>query len=179
MLRPAVFIALVSALAGVGCGGNGGSGNGTTTGPSASAAVLMSVSPAGNATNVSTSAAISVRFSQRMGVGMEQFIDLHEGDTSGPVIPMTYAWSADRTTVTCQPEHPLKDRVRYATHVGGGMMDADDRPVGMGAGLQMGGQYLTPNMMGGNHAGMPMGMMASGWRGSNGDYGMFFPFTTD
>jgi hypothetical protein len=179
MLRPAALFVFVVALVGVGCGGSGGSGgNGMMTGPS-TASVFMSVSPAGGATGVSTSAGISVRFSQRMGVGMEQFVDLHEGDPSGPVVPMTCGWSADRTTLTCQPTQHLKQQAHYATHLGGGMMDADDLPVSMTPGLQMGGQWLMSNMMGGNHAGMPMGMMGSGWRGSDGSYGMFFPFTTE
>jgi hypothetical protein len=95
------------------------------TGPSSSAAAFMSVSPVGNATSVSTSTALVVRFSQRMGMGMEQFIDLHQGDTSGPVVAMTYTWSGDRTTVTCQPTQPLAHRTRYEAHLGGGMMDAD------------------------------------------------------
>ena len=59
------------------------------------------------------------------------------------------------------------------------MMDANGHTVSMDLGLQMGGQWLMSNMMGGNHAGSPMGMMGSGWRGSNGSYGMFFSFTTE
>jgi hypothetical protein len=141
--------------------------------------MFMSVSPAGGAMGVSTSAGIVMRFTQHMGVGMEQFVDLHEGDTSGPVVSMACAWSADRTTLTCQPAQALKHQTHYATHLGGGMMDADDHPVSMAPGLQMGGQWLMSSMMGGNHAGSSMGMMGSGWRGSNGSYGMFFSFTTE
>jgi len=170
----ALFV-FVLALAGLACGGNGRGG--MMTGPS-TAAVFMSVSPAGNAADVPVSTGITVRFSQRMGAGMEQLIDLHEGDTSGPVVPMTCNWSGDRTTVTCQPTQPLRHQAHYSTHVGGGMMDADDLPVGMDPGLQVGGQWLMPTMMGGSHGGMPMGSMGSGWRASNGAYGMFFPFTT-
>jgi len=44
--------------------------------------------------------------------------------------------------------------------------------------MGMGEQWLMPGMMGGTHAGASMGMMGSGWRGSNGSYGMAFPFTT-
>jgi hypothetical protein len=176
LLRPMAFFVFVLALVGVACGGNGGGG--MMAGPSA-AAVFMSVSPSGNAVDVSISTGIFVRFSQRMGAGTEQFIDLHEGDTSGPIVPMTCAWSGDRATVTCQPRQPLEHQTRYTTHLGGGMMDADDHPVNMDPGLQVGGQWLMPNMMGGRHDGMPMGMMGSGWHGLNGSYGMFFPFTTN
>ncbi len=173
MLRVTALFGL--ALAGVACGANGGGSK--MMGPSTTASVFMSVSPAGDATEVSISSGIIVRFSQPMGAGMEQFIDLHEGDTSGPVVPMTCGWSGDRATLTCQPTKPLRPRARYATHIGGGMMDADDHPVTMTPGLQQGGQWLMPGMMG-NHGGMPTGMMGSGWQGSNGSYGMFFPFTT-
>jgi hypothetical protein len=148
-----------------------------TTGPSATAEFL-SVSPTGDASSVSISSGITVRFSTRMGGGMEQFIDVHEGDAGGPVVPMACSWSGDRTTITCQPTQPLRHQTRYATHMGGGMMDADDHPVNMTPGLQGGGQWLMPNMMGGSHAGMPMGMMGTGWKGSNGSYGMCFFFTT-
>jgi hypothetical protein len=172
-----VLFVFLLALVGLACGGN--AGGGMMTGPSPAGAVFMSVSPAGNSVDVSVSTGIVIRFSQRMAAGMEQFIDLHEGDTSGPVVPMTCGWSGDRTTVTCQPAQPLRHRARYSTHVGGGMMDADDLPVGMDPGLQVGGQWLMSNMMGGNHDGMPMGAMGSGWRAPNGAYGMFFPFTTD
>ena len=81
MLRTAAFFVLVSALVGLGCGGNG------MTGPS-TASTFSSVSPAGGATGVSTSTGIVMRFSQHMGAGMEQFVDLHEGDPAGPVVPM-------------------------------------------------------------------------------------------
>jgi hypothetical protein len=176
MLRSAAFFVFVLALVGVGCGG--GSGNGMMTGPSTTS-MFMSVSPAGGAMGVSTSAGIVMRFTQHMGAGMEQFVDLHEGDTSGAIVPMACAWSADRTTLTCQPTQTLKQQTRYSTHLGGGMMDADDHPVSMDPGLQMGGQWLMSSMMGGSHAGSPMGMMGSGWHGSNGSYGMFFSFTTE
>ncbi|HQR18129.1 MAG TPA: hypothetical protein PK948_07150, partial [Gemmatimonadales bacterium] len=60
-----------------------------------------------------------------------------------------------------------------------GMKDADGMPVGMGDMMaQMGGVWLTSGMMGGVHAGQPMGTMGSGWMGANGSYGMMFTFTT-
>lgn len=176
MHRPVAFFVWVLALAGVGCGGNGGNGN--LTGPTGST-MFMSISPVGGATGVSTSTGIVVRFSRQMGGGMERFVDLHEGDPSGPVVAMTCGWSEDRTTLTCQPTQGLKPQAHYATHLGGGMMDADDLPVSMAPGFQMGGQWLMADMMGGNHAGMSMGMMGSGWLGSDGSYGMFFPFATE
>ena len=52
------------------------------------------------------------------------------------------------------------------------MMDADDHPVDLDLmGPQMGGHWA----MGDSHHGP---MMGSGWRGSNGSYGMSFTFTT-
>jgi hypothetical protein len=35
-----------------------------------------------------------------------------------------------------------------------------------------------PTMMGGMHAGMPMSGLGTGWKGTNGSYGMLFPFMT-
>ena len=183
MHRYAAWSLSVAALLGaVSCGGGSSTGNqmGSTTGPTsaASGTVMSFVSPTGNATGVPATTGVVVRFSHGMASGMEQYMDLHEGDTSGPVVPMTCGWSSDRTTVTCQPSTALMPQTRYTIHMGDGMMDADDHPVSMDQGLGMGGQWLMPGMMGGTHAGSPMGMMGSGWHGTNGSYGMTFPFTT-
>lgn len=61
--------------------------------------------------------------------GMEQYVDLHEGDLDGPLVPIHCGWSPDHTTLGCTPDAPLKTRTRYTLHVGGGMMDAGDHPV--------------------------------------------------
>jgi hypothetical protein len=52
----------------------------------------------------------------------------------------------------------------------GHMMDLDNWTT-------MGGQWATSGMMGGTHAGQPMGMMGAGWT-HDGHYGMLFVFTT-
>ncbi len=148
-----------------------------STGATAGGA-LMSVSPAGNSSGVSPSTLLVLRFSHAMAPGMEQYVDLHEGDTSGPTVPMSCGWSPDRTVLTCQPSVALKAHTTYMIHMGDGMMDSDDHPVSMDAGLAMGGQWLMAGMMGGLHAGSPMGMMGAGWHGANGSYGMVFAFTT-
>ena len=44
-------------------------------------------------------------------------------------------------------------------------------------GSGMGGQWATASMMG-NGMGMAGSMMGTGWRHSNGTYGMVFSFTT-
>jgi hypothetical protein len=176
------LVAAALLLGAMACGGNSQSGSQMMTGPPSTAVssgtVLAAVVPAGNAVSVSTSAAIVMRFNHAMAAGMERYMDLHEGDTSGPTVPLSCGWSSDRTTLTCQPQAPLKPQTRYAIHMGDGMMDTDNRPVGMDPGLLLGGQWLMAGMMGGMHAGSPMGMMSSGWMGSNGSYGMVFAFTT-
>jgi hypothetical protein len=147
-------------------------------GVTAGSALLMSVSPAGGASGVPVETSLTMRFGQAMAPGMEQFVDLHIGDPSGPTVPITCAWSADRTLLTCVPETLLRLRTTYALHIGGGMMDAGNHLVDIGQyGAPMGGQWLYPNMMSG-HGGMSWGMMGSGWRHPNGSYGMFFRFTT-
>ena len=50
---------------------------------------------------------------------MEQYVDLHEGDLDGPLVPIRCAWSSDRITLGCTPDAPLKARTRYSLHVGG------------------------------------------------------------
>lgn len=142
------------------------------------AVTLQSVAPAGGTAGISSTSAMTMTFSGAMGQGMEQFVDLHRGDASGPVQPMTCSWSADRVTLTCRPDMPMDPDSLYTLHMGGGMMDGSGMRLNMGKGLQMGGQTLTGTMMGGMHGGQPMSMMGSGWRGSDGDYGMMFSFRT-
>lgn len=174
-----VAAALLGAVA---CSGNSQSGSQMMTGASATSTangtVLAAVVPAGNSVAVPTSTAIVMRFNHAMAAGMEKYMDLHEGDTSGPTVPLSCSWSPDRTTLSCQPGVPLKAQTRYTIHMGDGMMDADDHPAGMDPGLMMGGQWLMAGMMGGLHAGSPMSTMGAGWMGSNSSYGMVFIFTT-
>ena len=91
---------------------------------------------------------------------------------------MSCGWSPDRTLLTCTPGSPLNSRTAYAVHLGAGMMSAAGAPVDYTNGLGMGGQWIMGGMMTSSHGGMGWGMMTSGWRGTNGSYGMVFAFTT-
>jgi hypothetical protein len=174
--------AVVLAAVGVACGGGhdmmgpGMSGPGTG-GPAGVA--FVSVSPAAGATAVPVGTGISFRFSGAMGVGMEQYVDLHVGDLSGPEVAMGCAWSAERTILTCTPASPLTSHTTYAIHLGGGMMSAAGTAIDYTTyGPADGGQWIMGGMMRGSHGGMGWGMMGSGWRNANGSYGMVFTFTT-
>lgn len=140
-------------------------------------AVLDAVSPAPAATAVSPSTTITLAFGQSMMAGMEQYLDLHQGGVGGPTVPMTCAWSPDRTTLTCTPTTSLAAGTQYTIHVGAGMMDDQGNLMGMGHWTSMGGQWATGGMMGGTHAGQPMDMMGAGWR-HGAHFGMLFIFTT-
>jgi len=140
---------------------------------------LTLVSPAGGATNVAPTAAISMTFSGPMAQGMENYMDVHAGTAADATVPMTCTWSVDRATLTCTHAAPFASGSTYTIHVGGGMMDANGHPLDMNGMVNtMGGVWLMPGMMGGMHAGQPMNMMGQGWQGSNGSYGMMFTFTT-
>ncbi len=164
---------LASLLVAVGCSGDG-------TGPSApTTAELVSVTPTGGSTGVPTAGPMTMTFSRPMMAGMEQYLDLHQGNASGPLVPINCTWSADRLMVTCVPAQPLQPSAPYTFHAGGGMMDADGQAVDLGQdAAQTGGQWLMPGMMGGTHAGAPMSGMGAGWQAANGSYGMTFSFTT-
>jgi hypothetical protein len=154
------FAPLVPFLFLVACGGSGqmtGPGSGMMDGPGAMGVAFMSVSPQGGMMGVSTTTPLIFRFGGPMGVGMEQYFDLHMGDLAGPTVPMTCGWSADRTTLTCNPAAPLELYTTYTIHMGGGLTDGNGRPGG----------YDTHGPM-----------MGSGWRNANGSYGMVFTFTT-
>lgn len=177
MLRMAakmLFLAGATVFVAAGCGRDIMSGPGDM-GPTR----LMALTPSPGAAGVSPSSTITIQFDYAMGLGMEQYVDLHEGDLAGPVVPMTCRWSGDRTVLTCTPQAPLKARTRYTVHLGGGMMDASGRGVDMTRwGMPMGGQWAQSGMMGATHAGRPWSGMGPGWMAANGSYGMGFTFTT-
>jgi hypothetical protein len=142
-------------------------------------AAFMSVTPQGGAAGVSVAGPIVLRFGGAMGVGIDQYVDLHLGNLAGPEVPLTCGWSADRSTLTCTPQGPLTPRTTYVIHVGGGMMTQASQPLDyIQYGPMMGGQWIMGGMMGASHSGGPWGMMGPGWRNANGSYGMAFTFTT-
>jgi Big-like domain-containing protein len=172
---------LIAALAAVAACGSDSTAPSNPNPPAGTTTELLTVSPHGGATGVPVNGSMTMTFSQPMMAGMEQYMDLHQGDTTGPLVPITCAWSADHLTATCAPTEPLQHNTTYTLHMGAGMMDAADHPVDMGQHMtQNGGQWLMPGgMMGGDmHAGSPMSGMGAGWMGTNGSYGMVFPFTT-
>jgi len=138
-------------------------------------AVLLSVSPAGGAVGVSTTPDVVFRFSGPMMSGMEQYAALHQGGLNAPTMPMTCTWSDNGQTLTCRPTQPLDALTPCTIHLGGGMLDAEGRPLGLsGHGPGMGGQWVTGGMMGAQS-----GMMGTGWMTpGGGGYGMMFGFTT-
>jgi hypothetical protein len=154
------------------------SDNGTTAPDGGTA--LEAITPSDGATGVDPTGAITIRFSGPMGSGMEQYMDLHQGDITGPVRQVSCVWSDDRTTMTCTPGAPLQPGSNYTIHLGSGMMDASGRPVDTEEhGRQMGGEPVTDQMMGGMHGGEATNMMGSGWRHPGDDHlGMAFTFET-
>lgn len=140
---------------------------------------VLSVVPAGGAANVDPSQPVVVEFSHAIGMGMEQYAALHEGDVTGAVVQGTWSWSSDRLRLTFTPAAPLQPGTQYTIHLGGGMRDATGALLNYDhcAG-QHGGRWLGRSMMGGSMMGGRSSMMGSGWRHANGTYGMVFVFTT-
>jgi len=149
---------------------------GDSTGPGTAA--LTAVSPAPGASAVSPSSTITLTFGQAMMAGMEQYMDLHAGGITGPAVPMSCDWSPDLTALTCTPANPLPAGTQYAVHIGSGMKDAQGHMIALDRWTGMGGQWATSGMMGGTHAGQPVGMMGPGWTDGVGHYGMIFTFST-
>ena len=140
--------------------------------------MLLSVSPAGGAIGVSATVAVRIAFDHAMGLGMDAFAALHEGDVTGPEVPGVWTFSGDRATMTFTPNEPLAPATPYVIHLGGGMLDDHGNAADLERyGIGMGGQWATGSMMmgpgdGGAH-------MGDAWRHpGNGTYGMVFAFTT-
>lgn len=169
--------------AAVACSDNG-------TSPNADETVLLSVVPQGGATGVDPNAPVVMEFSHPMMQGMEEYADVHEGDVDGPLVPGSWSWNDDLTTLTFTPDMPLKPQTRYVIHVGGGLQDEEGQYVNCGQyGLGLGGQWMTEQMaQGGHHGYGGGGMMGGGGMGggmgggwsnpTTGTYGMIFMFTT-
>jgi hypothetical protein len=162
-MKPAVAVLLGLALAA--CAGD-------ATSPDESQ--LASLNPLGGSVGVSVSSQITITFTHAMAMGMEQYVALHKGSLSGPLVSGTWSWSGDRKTLSFTPAQPLESKTQYAIHVGGNMRDNQNHMVGLERnGMSMGGQWASVTMMGSN-----TGMMGPGWQHANGAYGMIFTFTT-
>lgn len=148
--------------------------------------LLLSVVPAGGASDVDPDGPIEVRFEHPMMSGMESYALLHLGDVTGSAVEGAWSFSPDRTVLAFAPGSPLRPSTRYTIHLGGGMIDGEGHPVDWQThGPGMGGEWATDAMMGsGMGPGMGMdgpagaGHMGSGWEHANGSYGMVFSFTT-
>ena len=118
-------LALFAAIVAWGCGGGSHRGPMMMTGPSGmgpqgSGFAFVSVVPAGGATGVPTSTAITIRFGGAIAAAMEQYVDLHVGRLAGPTVPMDCVWSEDRTALTCTPSTRLEPGTTYVVHLAGG-----------------------------------------------------------
>lgn len=158
--------------------------DGVTT-PDLEAPVLRSVVPQGGATGVDPNTDVVLEFDHPLMPGMDEYVDLHEGDVTGPEVPGTWSMSDDAMRLTFSPDQPLTPNTDHTVHMGGAMMGQDGQHVDFEShGPGMGGHWATSGMMGGGGMGGPMGgqqgyHMGDGWQHpDNGSYGMVFTFTT-
>ena len=159
------------------------SSSSTAPGGDGDLAVVLSVTPASNATGISTSSPITITFSHPMMVGMELLVALHEGTIVGPLVEGSFSWSPDRRSLTLVPTENLKPATTYVLHLSPNLKDATGRGIGFAACAQsVGGQPVSPGMMTGGRMGGAngTGMMGPGWQAGQGTwgYGMSFTFTT-
>lgn len=171
---PSFALATLAAIV-TACGGSS-----TPTSIPAVTTSVVGVSPAGGATNVPTTSPITITFDHPMMAGMEAYVALHQDSLTGPTVSGTAAWSDDHMQLTFTPDSALLPNTTYVLHLGGGMKDADDAPISYSRCAGFGGQSVSGSMMGGGGmmGGGMGGEMGSGWKGSDGDYGMEFVFTT-
>jgi hypothetical protein len=163
-----LLVTTVSVLIAASCSTGTGLYNGVET-----ATVFQSVAPPGGSTGVSPTDSVVVTFSSSTRSGMEEFVSLHQGSVTGPLIACKPTWSPDHSTLTLKPNASLQAGMGYTLHIGGGILDKYGNMVDMSQnGLNMGGQWATQALMNGS------GETTYGWLGSNADYGMLFTFHT-
>lgn len=160
--------------------------NGSTslTGVGPDSPTVLGVAPASAAIGVSPAVSVTITFSRSMMAGMESLVVLHENSVTGAQVTGVATWSADRTVLTFTPSAALTPGTTYRLHLSPALTGMNGRPVDLGACAGIGGQYVSSGMMGVASGGSMMngpwgpGMMTSGWRATDGTFGMFFTFTT-
>jgi hypothetical protein len=145
----------------------------TFTVPSATSATALGAVTFGPPTSTHPNGMVTMGFNGTMMAGMERYVDLHQGGTSGALVPIACAMSTDRVMITCAPNAPLTPGGQYTLHMGAGMMGSSGTPVDMTAGMGMGGTWMTGGTMGGHNG----GMMGGGWSDTAGHGGMVLTFT--
>lgn len=172
---PALFLLALTA-----CSGDGPSG--PDEAPADADALLVDVSPTGGSTGVGLDESVMLEFDHAMDPSMSSYADVHEGDISGVEVPGTWGWLEGHTVLRFTPSGGFEPATRYVVHVGGGMTDADGHMVDLEShGDEMGGEWATDPMMGGENGGHmdPGDHMGEAWdHPSNGSHGMIFTFTT-
>jgi hypothetical protein len=139
---------------------------------------LLSVSPAGGATNVKPGAPVTIEFDHPMAQGQEAFCALHEDGLDGPLVLGRWDWSEDHRRLTFTPDHALERGHEYTLHVGGGMQCQHGHPMSFEQhGQALGGSWVEEGMFGPGGGMMGSDHMADGWRHRNGMYGMMFSFS--
>ena len=109
--------------------------------------LLLTVTPAGDSELVDPNSPIVLTFDRRMDPALcEPQVLLYEGDRSGSLVEVTYAWSEDGIQLTVTPGTPLKSQTTYTLYVGGGLADGS----GMNADLsqaqnRFGGRWVEEN----------------------------------
>ncbi len=150
--------------------------------PNARRPTVLRIVPASATTGVDPTKPVTITFSGPMMAGMEMLVVLHEGAVTGPQVGGTSRWSADRTVLTFTPSAILKAETNYILHLSPGLRGANRQMIDLAACTAIGGQYVSAGMMGSGGSMMNgqwgPGMMGTGWRASDGTFGMFFTLTT-
>jgi hypothetical protein len=141
--------------------------------PSTGAATTLDAVTIAAPTAAHPGGTMTMGFNGTMMAGMEQYVDLHRGDTTGAQVAMTCTMSSDRTMISCAPDAALAPGAGYTLHMGAGMMGSTGMPIDMSPGMGMGGTWMTSGMSGGHNG----SMMGSGWTDTDGHSGMLFAFT--
>ena len=154
----------------------------SATAPGATGPALVDVEPQSGEVNFDPAGIPTLRFDGALAPGMEQFVALHRGSISGPVVEGAWSRSADGMSLRFQPTQPLEPGTLHTIHVGSGMTNESGHPVSLGMhGPELGGTWVTEGMMNqaigmGGPAGSMMGVGLA--HPTNGTFGMTFPFTT-
>lgn len=141
---------------------------------------LLSVVPEGGAVGVDPAQSIEVTFEHAMHDHSGDYMALHEGDVSGPMVAGAWVMEQGGTRLHFVAEEPLQEGMHYTLHLGGGLQDGAGHPVDLQThGMMMGGEWATGSMIGGGMMGTQHEHMGEGWQHpDNGSYGMVFSFTT-
>lgn len=119
---------------------------------------------------VDSIARVQVTFSGPLASGMEDYIDVHEGSITGPVVSLNCSQTGTGAIVNCSPRPPFawEAGTEYWVHVGGSLKGRNGGAVDLTSiGTALGGRIVTTEELGAGAHPAATDSLGGGWVGDS------------